>query len=219
MHLSEVVVRARRQVRAGLRYVMQVPSLRISCAILLVVGLASYNFTVVMPLFVKEGLHGTDTQYTLVYAALSVGGVIGTLLFARRPSVDLRTVVNTSLLLGSTLIVLSLMPNTGWACLIAAGVGAAAVSYFAATTSLAQLETRADMKGRVLALQTALQLGTTPIGGPLLGALADVAGGRAPVMVGGLAAAFAGLFGLGANRLLTRSSERHRRTTSKRELI
>ncbi|HEY1967919.1 MAG TPA: MFS transporter, partial [Pseudonocardia sp.] len=64
----------------------------------------------------------------------------------------------------------------------------------------AQLRAERQMIGRVLALQTVLQLGTTPIGGPLLGYLADSAGGRAPVLVGGVAALVAALLGLLAVR-------------------
>jgi hypothetical protein len=56
------------------------------------------------------------------------------------------------------------------------------------------------MIGRVLALQTVLMIGTTPIGGPVLGWLADVAGARAPVLVGGIAALAAAGFAYLAGR-------------------
>ena len=36
---------------------------------LLIIGVASYNFTVTFPLFIERGLHGSDVQYTLFYAA------------------------------------------------------------------------------------------------------------------------------------------------------
>jgi MFS family permease len=57
-----------------------------------------------------------------------------------------------------------------------------------ATTALAQLQANRQMVGRVLALQTVLMIGTTPIGGPILGVVADAVGGRAPVLIGGIAA-------------------------------
>src|ERR1700722_6088827 len=41
------------------------------------------------------------------------------------------------------------------------------------------------MHGRVLALQTALIGGTALVGGPIVGQIADIAGGRAPLAVGG----------------------------------
>jgi len=56
------------------------------------------------------------------------------------------------------------------------------------------------MQGRVLALQTVLLIGTTPIGGPILGALADRYGARVPLAIGGVAAIAAATWGLIAGR-------------------
>jgi MFS family permease len=165
-----------------------VPELWISFAMLLVLGILSYNFTVVFPLFVERGLHGTDAQYTLLYAAFSAGGVVGTLLVARRTSVHLRSTLLGITIFGAAMTALSFVPSMPFAYPLALVLGGAAVSYLTATTALAQLRSDREMIGRVLALQTVLQLGTTPIGGPLLGWFADLAGGRAPVLLGGLVA-------------------------------
>ena len=56
------------------------------------------------------------------------------------------------------------------------------------------------MHGRVLALQTVLVAGTTPIGGPFFGWLADTLGGRAPLVLGGVVSLVAAAFGFVANR-------------------
>jgi hypothetical protein len=56
-----------------------------------------------------------------------------------------------------------------------------------ATTAIAQLRAAPHMVGRVLALQTVLVIGTTPLGGPLLGALSDTAGGQVPLVGPGVA--------------------------------
>ena len=83
---------------------------------------------------------------------------------------------------------------------VAVGVGAVTVAYSTATVAIAQIRTEQGMIGRVLSLQTVLLVGTTPIGAPLLGAVADVAGARAPVVIGGVAALAAAAFGLIAAR-------------------
>jgi MFS family permease len=188
--------RGRGQIRAGLRYVTRVPELWISFTMLLIIGIASYNFTVVFPLFVEKGLHGTDKDYTLVYAAFSIGGVLGTLAVARRRAITLRSIIFGAAGFGASLVALFLVPGLVFAYPLAAAIGGMSVAYLTATTALAQLRSDRGMIGRVLALQTVLQLGTTPIGGPLLGWFADVAGGRAPVLVGGVAALGAALLGL-----------------------
>jgi MFS family permease len=195
--------RGRGQVRAGLRYVVAVPELAITFLMLLVIGTVSYNFTVVFPLFVEKGLGGSDVDYSLVYAAFSGGAVLGTLVIARRTVVRLRTIVVGATAFGASMLALAFVPSVAAAFPVAALVGAASVSYMTATTALAQLRADEHMVGRVLALQTVLLVGTTPVGGPLLGLLADGAGARSAVLAGGIGALVAAGIGLvlGRHRL------------------
>jgi MFS family permease len=167
---------------------------------LVVIGTLSYNFAVVFALFVVKGLHGGGGAYTLVYSSFSVGGLLGALLVARRSTVTLRTVVTGAAALGASMVAFCAVPSVALADVVALVVGAASVAYMTATTSMAQLRTAPHMIGRVLAIQTVLLIGTAPIGGPLLGAIADAIGVRAPVLIGGLAALAAAGFGAFASR-------------------
>jgi len=184
--------RGRGQVRAGLRYIAGVPELWITFLTLLVVGILSYNFTVVLPLYAERGLHGSDRQFSLIYATFSAGAVVGTLVVARRTAMTVRTVVGACLALGVTMLAMAFVPNVAVAFPAAALVGATSVVYLTVTTALVQLRAERDMVGRVLALQAVLLIGTTPVGGPILGLLADAAGGRAPVVLGAGGALAAG---------------------------
>jgi MFS family permease len=191
-----VTHRAAGQVRAGLKYIFGVPDLWITYVMLLVVGTLSYNFAVVFPLFVEKGLHGGDGTYTLVYSSFSVGGLVGALLVARRSTVSIRTVAVGAAGLGAAMLLFSVVPSIALAYVVATLVGAASVAYMTATTAIAQLRTEPLMIGRVLAIQTVLLIGTAPIGGPILGAIADAVGVRAPLLIGGVAALVAAAFGL-----------------------
>jgi MFS family permease len=188
--------RSKGQIREGVRYVLRVRELWVTFLMLLIIGVFSYNFTVVFPLFVEKGLHGSGTQYTLVYAAFSAGAVVGTLVVARRQAVHLRSIVLGAGGFALAMLLLAFVPNVTLAYPVTALVGGTSVAYLTATTALAQIRADRQMIGRVLALQTVLQLGTTPIGGPFLGYIADVAGGRIPVLIGGVAAVVA--TGIGA---------------------
>lgn len=192
--------RTPRQIRSGLAYVASVRELWITFTMLLVIGLLTYNFTVVFPVFVERGLGGTALDYTLVYAAYSLGGIVGTLLVARRQAVTLRSNIGAATGLGCAMLALTFVPTIAWALIVAVAVGIFSVSYNTANSALAQLRARRTMVGRVVALQTILQVGTAPIGGPLLGYVADLAGARAPVLIGAAAALAAALFGLLATR-------------------
>jgi MFS family permease len=187
--------RGRGQIRAGLRYVLGVPELWISFLIVLVLGVLSYNFSVVLPILVEKALHGSDAEFSLVYAAFSAGAVVGTLVIARRTHMTLRTIIVATAALGASLFALAAVPSVAWAYPVAALAGGTSVAYLTATTAHAQLRSEQQMIGRVLALQTVLLIGTTPVGGPILGWLADAAGGRAPVVLGGAGALAAAAVG------------------------
>jgi len=183
--------RGRGQIRAGLRYILGVPELWISFFVMLVVGIASYNFSVTLPILVEKALHGSDANFALVYASFSAGAVVGTLVIARRTVVTLRTIIVTTGVFGATMFGLAAVPDVPFAYPVAAVVGGTSVAYMTASTAHAQLTAAPQMIGRVLALQTVLLIGTTPVGGPLLGLLADAHGGRAPVVLGALGALLA----------------------------
>ncbi|HYQ41668.1 MAG TPA: MFS transporter [Polyangiaceae bacterium] len=193
--------RTGREVREGLRYVASVPRLWLSFAMFALIGLFSFNLRVGLPIFVTQSLHGTEVAFAKLYTTLSCGAVLGTLLVAQRRLVELRHAVAGAATLGLALLLLSLMPSLRWAVPAAFSVGAASIVYMTASTTIAQVDTRRDMHGRVLALQTALIGGTALVGGPLVGHLADFAGGRAPLAIGGVVClATAGLGELGRRR-------------------
>ena len=72
---------------------------------------------------------------------------------------------------------------------------------------MAQVESKREMHGRVLALQTVLLIGPTAIGGPILGGLSDAMGSRAPLILGGVVSLIAALYGYYATRHITPTSD------------
>ncbi|HXE59517.1 MAG TPA: MFS transporter [Gemmatimonadaceae bacterium] len=175
-------------VRAGLRYVLSTPVLWISFAMLAFIGTLSYNFSVTLPIFVTRVLHGTDRTYTTLYAIFSVGAVVCSFIVAHRGLVRLGHLVVGAAALGVTMLILAVTSSVGFAAAAVFPVGMASIMYMTATTTIVQMEARQDMHGRVLALQTVLIGGPMAVGGPFLGWLADSLGGRAPLILGGIAA-------------------------------
>jgi MFS family permease len=84
-------------------------------------------------------------------------------------------------------------------------VGCASVSFMSTGNSTLQLAADPVMRGRVMALWFVALQGSTPIGGPLVGAIITLAGARAGLGVGGLACVFAAAIGFGAQRRLRRA--------------
>ena len=151
-----------------------------------VVGTLTFNFPVVIPLFVERTLHGTDGSYTLLYSVLSVGSVDRGA--GRRParSIEIRHVVHASVAFGVAMLVFAAAPEPGlrrsrsrcWS-------GFTSIAFMTASTAIVQVRSEPAMRGRVLALQAIVFIGSTPIGGPLLGCVCDGFGARAGLVVGG----------------------------------
>ena len=123
---------------------------------------------------------------------------------ARRSSI--RTVAMGAVGFGAAMLVLVGIAERGVRRCRRARGGRASVAYMTATTSIAQLRSSRDMIGRVLSIQTVLLIGTTPIGGPILGLLADSVGPRAPIFLGGIGALAAAAFGVLAARRVARDT-------------
>ncbi len=187
--------RAKGEVREGLRYIRSIPILWIPMAMLAAIGILAYNFTVTLPLFVTGALQSNDATFTLLYATFSIGSVVGALVVANRGLVSIRTIVIGAALLGICMLALGSVPGVHGAFPIMLLLGGASILYMTSTTANVQVTARPDMHGRVLAIQSSLMIGGTLIGAPLLGLLADLAGSRAPILLGGFVCLGAALFG------------------------
>lgn len=197
-----VAPRAKGQVREGLRYVGTVPELWIPLAMMTLIGTLAFNFQVVLPLFVTRSLDGGDQMFTLMYSVLSLGSLVGALGTARRKQVTLRMVVLGALAFGVSMAALALSPNLWVAFPVAAVLGGSSIAFMTSSTALVQTEAGPEMRGRVLALQSMVFLGSTPIGGPLVGAICEAFGARSGVMIGAVGALVAAWFGHRAVRRL-----------------
>jgi MFS family permease len=197
---APVTLRARGQVREGLRYARSVPELWVPLLMMAVVGTLAFNFQVVFPLYVIRDLGGDDTSFTLLFSVVSVGAFIGALASAHRRQVGIGNVARSAVAFGASLALISVMPSMAFAYPVGVLVGLASISFLTASTAIVQLRADPSMRGRVLALQAMVFLGSTPIGGPIVGWIAEHMGARYAVGVGAVAALGAGLWGMAVDR-------------------
>ena len=193
---APVTPKAKGQVRAGLRYARRVPELWVPLVMMAFVGTLSYNFQTVFPLLVTRNLGGTDTTFTLLFSVVSVGALVGALRTARRRSIDVRAVALASLNYGFAMALMTIAPNQGLAFVVGLYLGMASITFLVASTAIVQIESAPEMRGRVLALQAMLFLGSTPIGAPIVGWVSQEFGARYGVALGAAAALSAGSWGL-----------------------
>lgn len=196
------------QVREGLRYALSVPILRTLLGIMAVVGMLQYNFQVILPLLARDTFSGDASTLGLFGAALGVGMFTGSLTNAAFGRPVRRLVMVAGLALGTLTLLVAGAPNQWLAAIGMIPLGAASMAFLAMVNSTLQLNTSDEMRGRVMAIYFVLFLGTTPIGAPIIGWVAEAMSPRAALAVGGFSTLIACSFGLAKmNRDRRRAAE------------
>jgi MFS family permease len=196
-----ITPRGKGQVREGLRYVRTMPELWVPLVMMAIVGTFAFNFQTIMPLLVKRTLHGNDSTFTLIYSVVAVGSLVGALMSARRSTINVRNIVWASYGFGASMLLLAVTPNVAFTYPIGILVGFTSIAFMTTSTAIVQLRSDPSMRGRVLALQAMVFLGSTPIGGPILGYVSQHFGPRSGVVIGGASAIIAGIYGMRAIRV------------------
>jgi len=180
--------RRRGQVRAALRYVRATPELRIPLALMAVVGTFTFNFQTLLPLLATFSFRGGAGAYAALTTAMGLGAIAGAIANGTRSRVRPALLAGGSAAFGALVVAAALAPSTAVAALALVPVGAASVVFAASVNSFLQLAVAPHMRGRVMALYSVVFLGSTPIGGPLMGWIASAAGPRVALALGGLVA-------------------------------
>jgi MFS family permease len=180
--------RARGDLRNALRYVAATPALRIPLGMMVLVGTLSFNFQVLLPLLARFTWHGDATTYALLTTTMGVGSVAGALAAGARGRVSGALLVGAAAAFGVIELLAAAAPSLSVMVALLVPLGAVTVTFAASVNSALQLAVDPLMRGRVMALYSVVFLGSTPIGAPLVGWLAEVAGPRAGLVLGGVAA-------------------------------
>jgi MFS family permease len=186
------VERAKGQIRAGVRYVWSTPGLRLTMALVFVVAMFAFNWPVLVPLMATRTLHGSAGTYTIITSMMSVGSFLGSLWLARRRTVSLPFLAMTCVAFGGASLLFSVAPNLLAAIVTGMVTAALGITFMSGTMTYIQVESIPEMRGRTMALYSILFMGTAPIGGPMVGWIAEHFDVRAGLALGALVAAAAG---------------------------
>jgi len=193
---SPLVARARGQLREGFRYVARTPLLRNSLIMMAVVGCLTYEFQTSLPLMAGVTFRGSSVTYGFFTAFMGVGAAVGGLVAAGRRNRNPMRLVNTALVFGAAMVLAALAPTPWFEDAALLIVGAGSVTFLSLANTTLQLEAEPSMRGRVMSLWSVAFMGTTPIGGPIVGFIGGTLGARYGLGIGAVAAVGAGLFGL-----------------------
>lgn len=172
--------------RDGLRYVRQRPDLWFVILTAGAVAMLVFNFPITIPLMVTDEFGAGARSFGVLTSLMAIGSLAAALVQARRGRTDLRLVTVAAAMAGLVAVIAGLMPNVAtFAAVLIAG-GAAALTMMTAANSYLQTRSDDEHRSRVLALYMAVFFGTTPLGAPLIGALAQALGPRAALIGPGL---------------------------------
>ena len=187
LHPTEAVERAKGQVRQGFRYVWRTPALRNTLLAMAVIGIFAYNFTVTLALLAKTTFDGGAGTFALFTSCMGVGAVAGGLVVAHRSRPTPRLLQLLALVFGALMAAVAVAPSEVFAAVLLVFMGAASIGFIATANASLQLEADPSMRGRVMALYAMAFLGSTPIGAPLVGAIAQATNPRIAIAVGAVA--------------------------------
>jgi MFS family permease len=208
---AERVSRQKKQVRQGLRYVRNTPELLIPLLMIAVVGTLAWEFQVSLPLMASKVFHGGAASYGVMASVMGGGAVVGGLISAARARPRARALCLAAIGWGIAILAAAVAPSMALelAALVFVGYGSITFNSLAKTTL--QLAAKPEMRGRVMALWALAWLGSTPIGGPIVGWAGQAFGARWTLVIGGVATLACGVLALPA---LTRIDRRPAPDTS-----
>lgn len=171
---------------AGLTYTYGFQPIRSILLLLALVSLMGMPYTVLMPVFAKEILHGGAQTFGFLMTATGCGALVGSLYLASRKSVlGLgRVVVMAAVLfaLGIVCFALSSSMLISFISLALAGFGI--MTLMASSNTILQTILEEDKRGRVMSLFTMSIIGIAPFGCLGAGAMADIIGTRETLLLG-----------------------------------
>ena len=198
----EPAPRGRGQIRAGLHHAWSTPELRSTILLVAVVGTFGFNFVVVLPLLAKYTFDGGPALYGALSSVMAVGSLTGALATAGRGRPTRKWLLGTAVGFGVTALLAAAAPNPVVLGALLVPVGASMIAFIATANSTVQLHSDPALRGRVMALFVLVFLGSTPLGGPVVGWLSDPRqfGPRAGLVVAGASTLAAALTAIAFSR-------------------
>ena len=196
LHPAPVLKRAKGQMAAGFNYVRNEPVVRNVLIMMAIIGTFTYEFSVVLPLLAEFTFNNGASGYAALTSAMGVGAVAGGIYTAGRRRSTTKMLVISAALFGGSVILTAIAPTFNTALITMVVVGFFSINFTSLGNVTIQLASRPDMQGRVMSFWSIAFLGTTPIGGPIMGSIGEHAGARTALMIGGIAAIVAAGIGI-----------------------
>jgi MFS family permease len=186
LHTAPRPARAARQVRAGLAYLRGRRDLTLMFALVGIVAAFGMNPQLTTALMTREVFHAGAGAFGFASTAFAVGSLMGALLAARGGDPGERLMLASAFSFGVLETVAALLPTYASFVVLLLPTGLVLIMFTNATVVAIQLGVAPEMRGRVTGLYVIVFTGTTPIGAPVIGWLAQVLGARSGLLAAGV---------------------------------
>lgn len=183
------------KLREGFRFARHTKPIRALLELVAIVSFMALPFSVLMPIFAVQILHGGASAYGTLMGAVGVGAMFGALALASRQQLrGLGNVVAYAATgLGASLVLFSVSHWYWISFVILVVSGFTMMMQFTATNTLIQAMVPDQLRGRVMSLYSMMFLGMTPVGSLLAGYVANYIGSPVTVAIGGVASCIGGV--------------------------
>src|ERR1700680_4063202 len=173
------------ELKEGWNYVTHFVPIRSILLLLALVSLVGMQYTVLMPIFAAQVLHGGAHTLGFLMGASGVGALMGAMFLATRRNVlGLgRLVALGAAAFGAGLIALGLSRVLWLSLVLMLFVGCAMMIQMAASNTILQMIVDDDKRGRVMSFYSMAFLGMAPFGSLLAGGLGHPIGAPQTVMI------------------------------------
>lgn len=179
--------RGRGQVRAGVAYVRGRSDIMVIMLVVSVVGAMGLNFQLTSAVMATEVFGKGAEEYGILGSVLAIGSLTGALIAARRRHPRVRIVIAAAFAFGIVSGLMAIAPTWELYVLSCVLVGWTSLTMMTSANATVQMTTEPGMRGRVMSLYMMVFLGTTPVGSPVVGWIADTWGARWSVGAGAIA--------------------------------
>lgn len=184
-NLRQVVAEFKAELAEGLRYIWNNPGLKALVLLSAASAFFTTPFVVLLPFYIEGNLRASVDWYGFLLAAFGVGSLLGFIIagvFQLRGKTRAKVLIAVMLLDAVLYGLLAPVRTPLLALAIAALAGASGGFVTVNITTLLQLGTPSEMRGRVFGLLTTIAGSVTPIGTGLSGIVADLTGKRIPLI-------------------------------------
>ncbi|MBP9757157.1 MAG: MFS transporter [Candidatus Pacebacteria bacterium] len=173
------------QLRAGWRYAWETPLIRDLLIMIALIGTFTFEFQISLALLAKDTFGSDATGYAALMSAFGAGAAVGGIIAASRKETGPAPFLGFGALSGFSILLASVAPSLGLAIAGMVLVGFFTVNMVSTANSMIQMEAHPDMRGRVMAIWGMAMMGSTPIGGPIIGWIGEYTDARVALATGG----------------------------------